>query len=123
MPYNYKFPNDVKDEESEDILIGFLDGKVQESGSMVIIRPEDDYYRKIKYHFRKGVLSGMQYVFDENDNRVMSVQFVEGKRHGFYIKHHNNGVIACTGTYKNGDPIGIWKFYDQYGNHTSTHKY
>ncbi len=128
---SYKFPSDLKEEElekeleeeTEDILIQFLNGHTQESGSRIVLMPENEYYKKIQYHFRRGVLSGLQYVYNENGDRIMTVQFVNGKRNGFYVKHHDNGVIACTGSYKDGLPIGIWKFYNETGEHTSTHKY
>lgn len=128
MPYDYKFPSDIREEEYDkenevDILIKFLGDKVQESGGLTLVMPENDYYKKVKYHFKNGKLSGMQYVYNGDGDRVMSVQFVAGKRHGLYIRHHDNGVIACVGTYKEGLPIGLWKFYDHNGEHTSSHKY
>lgn len=127
MPYNYKFPSDVREEEleheEEDVLVKLLGDKCQESGTVTISMPDNEYYKKIKYHFKNSKLSGMQYVYNEEGDRLISVNFIQGKRHGLYIRHHANGVIACVGTYKNGLPIGTWKFYDITGKHTNSRKY
>lgn len=115
----YKFPSDVKDEEQEldDLVLKLLNGRTAENGAQFfkILPPDNEVYGALRCSFYNGKLSGIQYLYDPDGNLLSTIQYLNGVRHGVYVKHHINGRIATAGTYKHGNPIGAWRFYDLSG--------
>jgi antitoxin component YwqK of YwqJK toxin-antitoxin module len=42
-----------------------------------------------------------------------------GKKHGLWVRYHDNGQLSYKGTYKNGKTEGPWVFYNEDGQLSS----
>ena len=45
----------------------------------------------------------------------MQTRYLNGKDNGEYFLFHENGMPQVKGSFKNGKPSGIWKYYNSSG--------
>ena len=74
---------------------------------------------KLQEHFIDDAINGIVRGFNESGQKVLELEFVDGKPHGPETRWFSNGAIAATGNYTNGVPDGLFVYYDADGAKTS----
>ena len=65
------------------------------------------------------LLQGRYQIWYENGKLAEDLYFKDNMENGPAVFYHDNGQIAMKGTYKMGQMVGEWQFYDEYGNKPS----
>jgi hypothetical protein len=66
---------------------------------------------KLTYHLGFCLESKITY-YDDAEKKYKEIMPIEHKiKHGMYYRFHENGVLAETGEYTNGEKVGIWTEY------------
>lgn len=77
----------------------------------------------VTFKLKDKMISSVVQCKDICGRPISYIQYVRNVRHGLYMKFHNDGTVAITGSYKDGLPYGIWKHYDEDGNVENTFNY
>ena len=85
----------------------YITGEVQMKGYFSHIDHQDE---------TKNIKDGEVIIYYKNgqENKVYFVE--DGLANGDYKEYHENGVLATTGSVKNGKDVGVWSFYNDDGD-------
>lgn len=56
-----------------------------------------------------------QEYFEDGKTLKLEVYLKDGLKNGSYREYYEDGVLKVKGKYKNDEPAGVWRFYDQKG--------
>jgi len=71
----------------------------------------------------KGERIGIWKYFSEQGVELSVTVYTDGKRDGHIVVKHPNGALHYVGEYRNDEPVGEWKFYNEQGELTETKNY
>lgn len=83
-------------------------------------------HKQLKMSGRKdaeGKRTGIWRYFSEQGVELSVTVYSHGVKDGHIIVKHPNGTVYYVGEYLNGEPVGVWEFYDENGQRTQTKDY
>ena len=73
--------------------------------------------------FHKGKRSGHWTINHPNGKPHIEKSYYNNNLDGEYKEFYPSGQVKVHGFYKDGQPTGEWKYYDEQGNLTETKKH
>ncbi|HRD39961.1 MAG TPA: hypothetical protein PLC65_15135 [Bacteroidia bacterium] len=71
----------------------------------------------------RGLKSGLWIEYSRYGTIIIEEHYANGFRHGFYKSYYDNGILWCSGWYKEGKKEGEFRIYDQSGKLKQTRLY
>jgi antitoxin component YwqK of YwqJK toxin-antitoxin module len=91
-------------------------------GASVIYHPNGQLQR-IMRRDRNGVEIGPYQSYYETGKPKLTVEYVDGKRHGKMIEYYENGKVMQQGEFRHDKRHGVWRVNDINGNLKEEKKY
>ena len=64
-----------------------------------------------------------QEFFEDGETLKLEVYLKDGLKNGSYREYYENGELKVKGKYKNDEPSGVWRFYDEKGKRIRKERY
>ena len=74
-------------------------------------------------NYKNGNLEGPVSLFYKNRQKEWRYNYTKGILNGTYSRWYANGQKAVNGYFENGEPVGLWAWWDQTGKFLKKEKY
>lgn len=112
---NYVFPSDkLTEEDLYDDYIQFILSKNLPDGEHEL-RCSINKLFLIKFTISNGSVNGNLTGYNNEATRVISIHYTENIRNGLFNQWYSDNHMMTSGLYHEGEPTGVWRFYDKNG--------